>query len=160
MYAIVNLGGKQWKLEENEKILVDKLPFAKDKNFLLEEVLLLKKNNDCLVGTPFVEKASVQFKVLEQTRDKKIIIFKKKRRKGYKRTQGHRQYKTLLLVDKIFLDGKSIVESKVVTKENIKSQPKKATEPSKKVVKAATTPKKITKKEVETSTNNKKNFTN
>ena len=158
MYAIVKLGGKQWKLEEKEKILVDKLPFAKDKDFLLEEVLLLKKNNDCLVGTPFVEKATVKLKVLEQTRDKKIIVFKKKRRKGYKRTQGHRQYKTLLLVEKILLNGKPILENKKATTSNIKDQKPeevKTVDPKQKAIKVVT-PTKATNQKPKTPTSNKK----
>ena len=67
----------------------------------LDQVLLIRQENKITIGTPFVDKAIVQAKVLEQTRDKKIVVFKKKRRKGYKKKQGHRQYKTTLLIEKI-----------------------------------------------------------
>ena len=119
MYAVVKIAGKQWRLQERDRILIDKLPVKKDDNFTIEQVLLLKKENDILIGNPFVEKAVVQTKVLEQIRDKKIIVFKKKRRKGYKKKQGHRQYKTILLVEKILLDGKSISKQKPVTNDKI-----------------------------------------
>ncbi len=119
MYAVVKIAGKQWRLQERDRILIDKLPVKKNDNFTIEQVLLLKKENDILIGNPFVEKAVVQTKVLEQIRDKKIIVFKKKRRKGYKKKQGHRQYKTILLVEKILLDGKSISKQKPVANDKI-----------------------------------------
>ena len=124
MYAVVKIAGKQWRLQERDRILIDKLPVKKNDTFTIEQVLLLKKENDILIGNPFVEKAVVQTKVLEQIRDKKIIVFKKKRRKGYKKKQGHRQYKTILLVEKILLDGKSISKQKPVANNKITNNAK------------------------------------
>ena len=160
MYAIVKLGGKQWKLQEKDKILVDKLDLKKEETFLLEEVLLLRKENDCLIGDPFIKKVSVQVKVLEQTRDKKIIVFKKKRRKGYKKKQGHRQYKSLLLVEKILLDGNPIKEKEVVAKKNIEG--KKEVVTKKNIEKTTATNKEnhsILNKQPKTTTNLKPKFT-
>ena len=127
MYAVVKIAGKQWRLQERDRILIDKLPVEKNDTFTIEQVLLLKKENDILIGNPFVEKAVVQTKVLEQIRDKKIIVFKKKRRKGYKKKQGHRQYKTILLVEKILLDGKSISKQKPVANDKITNNTKNNT---------------------------------
>ena len=110
MYAVVKISGKQWKVETQNRIFVDKLPFKKDEIVPLDQVLLIRQENKITIGTPFVDKAIVQAKVLEQTRDKKIVVFKKKRRKGYKKKQGHRQYKTTLLIEKILVDGKALVE--------------------------------------------------
>ena len=111
---------------------VDKLPFKKDEIVPLDQVLLIRQENKITIGTPFVDKAIVQAKVLEQTRDKKIVVFKKKRRKGYKKKQGHRQYKTTLLIEKILVDGKALVEDTKKNKEvtatktsNKKVSPKK-----------------------------------
>ena len=136
MYAVVKLGGKQWRLQVREKILVDKLPIKENEQFIIGEVLLLRKKDDVLIGNPFVEKAVVVTKILEQTRDKKIIVFKKKRRKGYKKKQGHRQYKTLLLVEKILLDDKNIsddaeIQKPKLTKANTKEETTKVEDQSK-----------------------------
>ena len=117
MYAVVKISGKQWKVETQNRIFVDKLPFKKDEIVPLDQVLLIRQENKITIGTPFVDKAIVQAKVLEQTRDKKIVVFKKKRRKGYKKKQGHRQYKTTLLIEKILVDGKALVEDTKKNKE-------------------------------------------
>ena len=134
MYAVVKISGKQWKVETQNRIFVDKLPFKKDEIVPLDQVLLIRQENKITIGTPFVDKAIVQAKVLEQTRDKKIVVFKKKRRKGYKKKQGHRQYKTTLLIEKILVDGKALVEDTKKNKEvtatktsNKKVSPKKQT---------------------------------
>ena len=132
MYAIVKISGKQWKVEPQNRISVDKLPYKKDEIFSLDQVILLKQENKVILGTPFVDKVVVQAKVLEQGRDKKIVVFKKKRRKGYKKKQGHRQYKTTLLIEKILMNGKALVEDTKKNKEvttakisNKKASPKK-----------------------------------
>ena len=148
MYAVVKISGKQWKVETQNRIFVDKLPFKKDEIVPLDQVLLIRQENKITIGTPFVDKAIVQAKVLEQTRDKKIVVFKKKRRKGYKKKQGHRQYKTTLLIEKILVDGKALVEDTKKNKEvtatktsNKKVSPKKQTakQPVKQTAKPAST---------------------
>jgi large subunit ribosomal protein L21 len=153
MYAVVKLAGKQWKLQEQERILVDKLAVEKDEKFLIEQVLLLKKKDATFVGAPFVEKALVQTKVLDQVRDKKIIVFKKKRRKGYKKKQGHRQYKTLLLIEKILFDGKSIGRAERAVSSKKVSDKKVST--SKTSIKAVSTGKTSAKAVSESKTNAK-----
>ena len=144
MYAVVKISGKQWKVEIQNRIFVDKLPFKKDETVPLDQVLLIRQENKITLGTPFVDKAIVQAKVLEQTRDKKIVVFKKKRRKGYKKKQGHRQYKTTLLIEKILLDGKALVEDTkknkevTTTKKSVKSAGTKQQAPTKNKINAAT----------------------
>ena len=79
MYAIVKISGKQWKVEPQNRISVDKLPYKKDEIFSLDQVILLKQENKVILGTPFVDKVVVQAKVLEQGRDKKIVLFLKRK---------------------------------------------------------------------------------
>ncbi|MDZ7797370.1 MAG: 50S ribosomal protein L21 [Candidatus Marinimicrobia bacterium] len=101
MYAIVEISGKQFKVNETDTV---KVPVQNaDVNAKLEfpNVMLLDKDGDVTVGNPFVKDAAVKAHVLENGRDKKIIVFKKKRRKDYKVKRGHRQGYTLLKVDSI-----------------------------------------------------------
>ncbi len=100
MYAVVQTGGKQLKVEVGQEIFVEKLEANVDDNVTLDEVLLVS-DKKVLVGTPFVNGAKVECKVLKQGRGKKIIVFKYKPKKNYKKKQGHRQPYTKLLVEAI-----------------------------------------------------------
>jgi large subunit ribosomal protein L21 len=101
MYAIVEISGKQFKIEKGDEV---KIPFQdkkeKDK-FKINNVLLLNNDGKVEVGKPFVKKTEVLATVLGHGRDKKIIVFKKKRRKGYQKKNGHRQNYTTIKIDKI-----------------------------------------------------------
>ncbi|MGM0458388.1 MAG: 50S ribosomal protein L21 [Bacteroidota bacterium] len=101
MYAIVKIGGHQYKVEEDQTIFVNKLA-TDDENITLEDVLLVKDDDgNVKVGTPNVEGASVTASVVENLKSDKIIVFKKKRRKGYRVKNGHRQHITQLKIEKI-----------------------------------------------------------
>lgn len=100
MYAVIKTGGKQLKVEVGQKIFVEKLDVLENETYTFEEVLLVGGEN-LKVGTPLVEGASVTCKVLKQGRAKKIIVFKYKPKKNYRRKQGHRQAYTKLLVESI-----------------------------------------------------------
>ncbi|MFO7847418.1 MAG: 50S ribosomal protein L21 [Balneolaceae bacterium] len=101
MYAIVKIGGHQYKVEEDQTIFVNKLA-TDDENITLEDVLLVKDDDgNVKVGTPTVEGASVTASVVENLKSDKIIVFKKKRRKGYRVKNGHRQHITQLKIEKI-----------------------------------------------------------
>lgn len=101
MYAIVETGGKQFKVQEGDVIFVEKLDVAPEANVTLDKVLLVSNENTINVGAPYVAGATVSAKVLAQGKAKKIIVFKFKPKKGYKRKQGHRQLYTKLQIEKI-----------------------------------------------------------
>ncbi|MDR3071412.1 MAG: 50S ribosomal protein L21 [Endomicrobium sp.] len=102
MYAIVKTGGKQYKVEEGVNLVVEKIDGAEaGQDVVLEEVLLLTDGEKVTIGRPVVEGAKVVAKVIAQKRASKVLVFKKKPKKGYKKLQGHRQYVTELKVVKI-----------------------------------------------------------
>tara|TARA_R110000868_G_scaffold262401_2_gene521130 strand:- start:110419 stop:110799 length:381 start_codon:yes stop_codon:yes gene_type:complete len=105
MYAILKCGGKQIKVSKGDTVLVERLTGEQGEKVTLDNVLLIADGDKLTVGTPVVEGATVTATVAEQIRDKKVIIFKKKRRQGYKRKKGHRQYLTVLKIEEISAKG-------------------------------------------------------
>ena len=102
MYAIILTGGKQLTVKPGEVVEVEKLPQAVGEAVVFDEVLAVGEEGGKLnVGTPRVEGATVSGKVLDQFRAKKVIAFKMKRRKGYRRTKGHRQNLTRVEIGEI-----------------------------------------------------------
>ena len=101
MYAIIETGGKQLKVEEGQTIYVEKLDVEEGKEYAFDKVVAIE-NNGLTLGTPYVEGAKVTCKVEKQGKEKKIVIFKYKQKKGStRRKQGHRQPYTKLTVSKI-----------------------------------------------------------
>ena len=100
MYAIVEIAGKQYKVEENKFLYVDKLEGEAEAAVDFEKVLLVD-NGSVNIGEPTVSGAKVSGKILEQVKSDKVIVFKKKRRKGYKVKNGHRQYLSKIKIDSI-----------------------------------------------------------
>ncbi|MBX6422694.1 50S ribosomal protein L21 [Thermosulfurimonas sp. F29] len=101
MFAVIKTGGKQYKVAPGDTLRVEKLPGEPGETVELSEVLLVAGEGDLRIGTPVVEGARVRATILEQGRSRKIIVFKKKRRKNYKRKRGHRQYFTVLKIEEI-----------------------------------------------------------
>ena len=102
MFAVVKTGGKQYKVKENDIILVEKLENKKGDSINLNQILLLSNDEKKIqIGTPLLKGVSVKAKILEQKKQKKILVFKKKRRKNYKKKKGHRQNITVLKILKI-----------------------------------------------------------
>jgi large subunit ribosomal protein L21 len=101
MFAIVETGGKQFRVEEGRSLKVAKLDVQAGSEITLDKILLVGTGAEVKIGQPFVAGAAVQCEVVDHGRDKKIIIFKKKRRKDYRKTQGHRQDFTTLKVKSI-----------------------------------------------------------
>jgi large subunit ribosomal protein L21 len=101
MFAIVKTGGKQYRVAENSVIRVEKLEAEAGSKIELSDVLMIADGKKSSIGTPFVSGAKVQATVVEQMRDRKVIIFKKKRRHNYRRKKGHRQHLTVLKINKI-----------------------------------------------------------
>jgi large subunit ribosomal protein L21 len=101
MYAIIATGGKQYQVKEGDVIYVEKLDVEVDATVELNSVLAVGKEDGIVVGKPVVEGANVVAKVLAQGKAKKIIVFKFKRKKDYRRKQGHRQPYTKIQIEKI-----------------------------------------------------------
>jgi large subunit ribosomal protein L21 len=102
MYAIVKIGGHQYKVSEKDEIIIDRNGINVDDKLTIDTVLLAKDaKGNVKVGTPTVAGASVEATVLEHLKGDKVIVFKKKRRKGYQKSNGHRQHLTRLRIDKL-----------------------------------------------------------
>ena len=101
MYAIVETGGKQYRVKEGDVLRVEKLPVNEGETLVLDKVLLVSNDAGVKVGSPYVEGAKVTLEVQEQGRAKKIIVFKYKPKKNYRRKHGHRQPFTQVLVKSI-----------------------------------------------------------
>ncbi|MEE4314587.1 MAG: 50S ribosomal protein L21 [Desulfofustis sp.] len=101
MYAIIRTGGKQYQVAAGEQVRVEKLAGNVGDTVELEDVLMVADGDDIVVGRPVIEGAKVVATIAEQGKDKKIRVFKKKRRKGYRLTRGHRQAFTALKIAEI-----------------------------------------------------------
>ena len=108
MYALVRTGGKQYRVAKDDTILVERISADEGAEVILDDVVMLGDGDKVTIGTPRVEGAAVSATVVSQTRGPKIIIFRRKRRKNHRRTQGHRQDLTLLKINAIAEDGKSL----------------------------------------------------
>ena len=120
MYALVRTGGKQYRVSKDDTILVERISADEGAQVILDDVVMLGDGDKVTIGTPRVDGAAVSATVMRQTRGPKIIIFRRKRRKNHRRTQGHRQDLTLLKINAIAEDGKSLAP---------KAAPKKAAAP-------------------------------
>ena len=142
MYAIVEIAGQQFKVEKDQQIFVHRLDSKEGEKVTFDNVLLIEINGKVKVGSPNVSGAKVTAKVLEHLKGDKVIVFKKKRRKGYRVKNGHRQYLSKIEIQKI--DEKAAAKKAVPKKE---AKPKAAAKPkAKKASAKKTTAKKTTKK--------------
>ncbi len=101
MYAVIKTGGKQYRVSEGDILAVEKLEGEQGSTITFDNVLAVGGGEGLKLGKPFLEGAKVEAEVLVQGRAKKVLVFKFKRRKGYKRTKGHRQYFTRVRVKSI-----------------------------------------------------------
>ena len=101
MYAIVEIAGHQYKVEKDKFIYTQKLPNEAGEEVEFNNVLLVDDSSSVDVGTPNVSGATVKGKILDHVKGDKVIVFKKKRRKGYKKSNGHRQNYTKVLIEEI-----------------------------------------------------------
>ncbi len=101
MFAVIRTGGKQFKVTKKETLRVPLMDTEAGKNIDIKDVLMLSDGKDIKVGAPLISGAKVSAKVIEHIRDKKIVIFKKKRRQNYRRTKGHRQGLTVIEITDI-----------------------------------------------------------
>ena len=143
MYAIVEIAGQQFKVSKDLKVYVHRLTDKEGDAISFAKVLLLDDNGAITLGAPAIEGASVEAKVLSHLKGDKVIVFKKKRRKGYKKRNGHRQYLTQIVIEGISATGSKKAAKaeaapkteKAVAATEVAEGPKKAKAP--KVEKAA-----------------------
>ena len=149
MLAIFKTGGKQYSVKAGQILKVEKLEGKKGDNVSFKNVLAIVGSSENKIGTPIVEGAVVEAKILDQVRDKKIIVFKKRRRKNYRSTQGHRQHLTVLKIESISMGNKKLTTAKkeIITTTKSKKGTTKTTGTAKKVItKKAGAIKKVAKK--------------
>jgi large subunit ribosomal protein L21 len=103
MYAIVDIAGKQYKAEKDKFIYTDKLAGNEGDKVKFDNVLFVGDNDTFSIGSPLIKGAAISGTILSHVKDDKVIVFKKKRRKGFKKKNGHRQQLTKILIDKISL---------------------------------------------------------
>lgn len=101
MYAVIATGGKQYRVSEGDKVRVEKLNGDAGAKVVLDNVLMLGDGDKSQIGAPVVQGAKVEAEIIEQGRDKKVVVFKYKKRKQYRKKQGHRQSFTDLRITKI-----------------------------------------------------------
>ncbi|OJJ18452.1 50S ribosomal protein L21 [marine bacterium AO1-C] len=101
MYAIVEIAGQQFKVQKGQYVYTHRLKDEENAAVVFDKVLLVDNDGDVKIGAPLVDGAKVSGKVLEHLKGDKVIVFKKKRRKGYKKTNGHRQYLSKVLIEDI-----------------------------------------------------------
>jgi large subunit ribosomal protein L21 len=139
MYAIVEIAGHQFKVEKDQKVFVNRLATEEGKNVSFDNVLLIGDGNNVTLGAPAIDGAQVSAKVLKHLKGDKVIVFKKKRRKGYRVKNGHRQSLSEIVIESIVASG----AKKATPAKAEKAAPKKET---KKVEVKAEAPKKATGK--------------
>ena len=144
MYAIVEMAGQQFKVAKDQKVYVHRLQTEEGKKVVFDKVLLLDDNGSVTVGAPVIDGAAVEAKVIKHLKGDKVIVFKKKRRKGYRKKNGHRQYLTEIVVESIVAKGakkaapaKAKAEKPVAKEETPKA--KKAAAPKKEAAPKAAT---------------------
>ena len=115
MFAVIKSGGKQYKVAKEDVIRVEKIDAEEGMTVNLNEVLMVGDENGQTIGAPLVDGAAVSATVLEQMRDRKIIVFKKQRRQNYRRRNGHRQHLTVLRIDDILTGRKKKAATKKKT---------------------------------------------
>ncbi|MGB9905843.1 MAG: 50S ribosomal protein L21 [Candidatus Saccharicenans sp.] len=150
MFAVIKTGGKQYRVKVGDVLSVEKLEAEKGQVVHFDQVLLLEDGSQVQVGTPYLEKARVAAEVLDDYKGEKVIVFKKKRRKGYRRKKGHRQLLTRVRISGIYPEGQAVETeqpaAEAVTKKVAKKETAaKAKKPAAK--KESGTARKTTKKE-------------
>ncbi len=126
MYAIVEMAGQQFKVAKDQKVYVHRLQEDEGSKVTFDKVLLLEDGGNVTIGAPVIEGAAVEAKVVKHLKGDKVIVFKKKRRKGYQKKNGHRQYLTEIVVEGIVASGaKKAAPAKAKADEQPAAEPKK-----------------------------------
>ena len=150
MLAVIKTGGKQYSVKAGQILKVEKLVGNQGDSVSFNDILSVSDASDHTIGNPIIQGATVKAKILDQIRDKKIIVFKKRKRQNYRHTQGHRQHLTVLQIESISLGNKKStapikeVKKQVKIKNNSLKEKVKVATPKKKAVLKKTTVKKKT----------------
>ena len=126
-YAIIQTGGKQYKVKTGEILKIEKLPDSKpDTKIEFKEILAYGDDKKIEIGTPLIQGSKVEANLIKNSKNRTILIFKKRRRKNSRRKNGHRQQYSLIKINKIFSkDGKILSEIEKISKTSIKEVPRK-----------------------------------
>ena len=143
MYAIIESCGKQYKVSEGDVVFFEKLDAEEGKKVTFKDVVLVSDDKKVEVGAPYVKNAKVEGKVVEHGKGKKILVYKYKAKKNYRRTQGHRQPYTKVEITKIALAAEKAEKAETTAEEKKATTAKKTTT----TTKSTTTKKATTKKE-------------
>jgi large subunit ribosomal protein L21 len=122
MYAIVDIAGQQFKVQKNARVYVHRLEAKEGEKVEFNQVLLIENEGKIQVGAPVIDGARVAATVLNHLKGDKVLVFKKKRRKGFKRMNGHRQYLTQILVQGILAKGETLKEEAAPVKKTKKAE--------------------------------------
>ena len=144
MFAIISSGGKQYKVSQNSVLTVNKLTGEPGDKITIDEVLFASDGKEFNLGDPQIKGAKVNLEILKQERDRKILVFKKKRRKNYRRMNGHRQDITFLKVTSMDIPGIKAKSSSVEKKADVKDGTAVKTAPKKTAKKKTSVKKKTT----------------
>ena len=149
MYAIVEIAGQQFKVAKDQKVYVHRLQDTEGSKVTFDKVMLVEDKGNVTIGAPAIEGAAVTAKILSHLKGDKTIVFKKKRRKGYRKKNGHRQYLSEIQVETIVASGAKKTAKKAASKKEkaetvaaveVAKAPKAKATPKKKEVKAEATP--------------------
>ena len=126
-YAVIQTGGKQYKVKSGEIIKIEKLPDSKlDTKIEFKEILAYGDDKTIEIGTPTVQGAKVEANLIKNSKNRTILVFKKRRRQNSRRKNGHRQQYSMIRISKIFSkDGKILSEAEKISKPSKKEEPKK-----------------------------------
>ena len=125
-FAVINTGGKQYKVSTNDKLRIEKLSNKEGGSIEFKQVLLINNDDNMELGSPLIEGAKVEAKVIKQTKNKTILIFKKRRRHNSRRKNGHRQKISVVQITKIFgKGGKLLSEASKTENKKVKTTAKK-----------------------------------
>ena len=126
-FAVINTGGKRYKVSANDKLRIEKLSEQEGKSIEFKQVLMINNNQDVELGSPIIDGAKVEGKIIKQTKNKTILVFKKRRRQNSRRKNGHRQKMSVIQITKIFgKGGKLLSEAKKTEEKKSKTTTKKS----------------------------------
>ena len=126
-FAVINTGGKQYKVSANDKLRIEKLSDKEGKSIEFNQVLLINNDKNMELGSPLIDGAKVEAKIVKQTKNKTVLIFKKRRRHNSRRKNGHRQRMSVVQITKIFgKGGKLLSEANKTENKKVKATAKKS----------------------------------
>ena len=127
MFAIIKTGGKQYKIIPGDVVKLEYLGIKKGENVIFDNVLMIQLEKSLEIGSPIIKNAKVQGKILENKNDKKVLVFKKRRRHNSRRLNGHKRMLTIVRINEILLDGKSLAKYKESAKKKVEQSNNKKT---------------------------------